>query len=46
MTSYFVNLIAINLDDVSRFSKFSIEIERAYQELIKNVVLDNFHQLN
>ena len=26
--------------------EFSIEIERAYQELSKNVAFDNFHQLN
>ena len=46
MTSYFVKFYCYKSCWRQQIFEFSIEIERAYQELIKNVVHDNFHQLN
>ena len=46
MTSYFVHFYCYKSCWRQKIFKFSIEIERGYQEYSKNVVFDNFHQLN
>ena len=47
MTSYCLyNFIAINLADVSRNFKFSVEFESTYQGLSNNVLFVTFYQVN
>ena len=46
MTSYFIQFHCYKSCWRQQIFKFSIEIGRTYQEYSKNVVFDNFHQLN